>query len=83
MGYKQKKFSLDLEKKQIRPIEETIDLKLRDRGLLSSFRFFCKFSEEEIGNSGSCNNENHPHKLLYSVRAESAIIIYGVQICFF
>lgn len=64
-------------KKQIRPIEEMIDLRLRARGLYPPLDFFCKFKEDGNDSSGSCKDKNHPHKLLYSARAESAINIWG------
>lgn len=73
---KKTKFPWDW-KKQIRPIEEMIDKRLRARGLYPPLDFFCKYEKGEVGTSGSCPDENHPHKLLYSARAEKAINIWG------
>lgn len=67
-------------KKDIRPIEEMIDLRLRARGLYPPLDYFCKYQEDdkEINNTvGLCEDENHPHKLLYSARAESSINVWG------
>jgi len=62
--------------KHIRPVEEMIDLRLRARGLYPPLKQFCPYSEknEEIS---KCDDSNHPHKLLASARAESAINIWG------
>ena len=64
-------------KKDIRPIEEMIDMRLRARGLYPPLDFFCKSSENEKDIDGKCDDNNHPHKLLYSSRAESSINIWG------
>jgi PD-(D/E)XK nuclease superfamily protein len=64
-------------KNHIRPIEEMIDLRLRARGLYPPLDFFCRYQKGDDGNMGSCLDNNHPHKLLYSARAESAINIWG------
>jgi len=64
-------------KKDIRPIEEMIDLRLRARGLYPPLDFFCKFDKKVTNISGKCPNNDHPHKLLYSSRAESAINVWG------
>ena len=70
-------------KKDIRPIEEMIDLRLRARGLYPPTDLFCPFrkdssSEEyEYIEIGKCGDNNHPHKLLASARAESAINVWG------
>jgi hypothetical protein len=63
-------------KKQIRPIEENIDRRLRARGLSSRQKIFCPFNDEaEI--KGLCEDIQHPHKLLASQRAEAAINTWG------
>lgn len=68
-------------KEDIRPVEEMIDLRLRARGLYPPLDFFCKYHKDDdnkINNAlGSCEDENHPHKLLYSARAESSINVWG------
>jgi hypothetical protein len=63
-------------KKQIRPIEENIDRRLRARGLNSPPRLYCPF-HEETKNKGLCDDTDHPHKLLASKRAETAINTWG------
>jgi len=69
--------------KDIRPIEEMIDLRLRARGLYPPVDLFCPFRKDsssedyEYGNIAKCDDNNHPHKLLASARAESAINIWG------
>lgn len=64
-------------KNQIRPIEEMIDKRLRARGLYPPLDFFCKFESEKNSVLGTCPDKNHPHKLLYSARAEKAINVWG------
>jgi len=70
-------------KKNIRPIEEMIDLRLRSRGLYPPSNLFCPFrkdilsGEYEYAEIGQCEDNNHPHKLLASARAEAAINIWG------
>lgn len=79
-------------KEDIRPIEEMIDLRLRARGLYPPLAYFCKYQKEDYINKndnknnkdddisssiGLCKDENHPHKLLYSARAESSINVWG------
>ena len=64
-------------KKDIRPIEEMIDLRLRSRGLYPPPMFFCRYGENENDSLGLCEDQNHPHKLLYSARAESSINVWG------
>ena len=61
---------------QIRQIELEIDKRMRSRGLQPPANIFCPFhgpSEEQ----GLCPDNNHPHKLVASVRAESAINTWG------
>lgn len=64
-------------KNQIRPIEEMIDKRLRARGLYPPLDFFCKFESKKNSVLGTCPDKNHPHKLLYSARAEKAINVWG------
>ncbi|MCL2116128.1 MAG: PD-(D/E)XK nuclease family protein [Methanobrevibacter sp.] len=61
--------------KHIRPIEKMIDLRLRARGLYPPLDYFCPYSinEEKL----KYDDSNHPHKLLASARAESAINTWG------
>jgi len=64
-------------KEQIRPIEEMIDKRLRARGLYPPLDFFCKFKKPGKDVLSLCPDEFHPHKLLYSARAEKAINVWG------
>ncbi len=63
-------------KKDIRPLEEIIDERLQVRGLYPPEDYFCPYKKGDKVNS-YCKDNNHPHKLLYSIRAESAINIIG------
>lgn len=63
-------------KKDIRPIEEMIDKRLQARGLYPPIDYYCSHNEVSE-NSYACADGNHPHKLLYSARAEAAINIWG------
>lgn len=60
----------------IRSIELQIDRRLRARGLNPPPRLFCPYG---LGytNQGVCRDINHPHKLIASRRAESAINTWG------
>lgn len=60
---------------KVRPIEMTIHRRLATRGLLPSPGLFCPYSAGETG--GACPDDNHPHKLLASSRAEQAINVWG------
>ena len=63
-------------KKDIRPIEEMIDKRLQARGLYPPVDFYCHHNKPD-DNNYSCPDNQHPHKLLYSSRAEAAINIWG------
>lgn len=61
---------------QIRQIELEIDKRMRSRGLQPPANLFCPFhgpGEEQ----GLCPDNNHPHKLVASIRAEAAINTWG------
>lgn len=64
-------------KSQVRKIELTIHRRLESRGLQPPYTIFCPFEENEIEDQGLCHDNNHPHKLLASVRAEYSINTWG------
>ncbi len=70
-----KKFPWDWET-QIRIIELEIDKRMRSRRLKPPANIFCPFIEES-DNQGLCPDNNHPHKLVASIRAEAAINTWG------
>ncbi len=59
-------------KKDIRPLEELIDKRLQVRGLYPPEKYYCHFTHPN-NNQAQCSTNQHPHKLLYSFRAETAI----------
>ncbi len=61
---------------EIRPIEEMIDKRLQSRGLYPPDEFYC-YHNEPTEKAYSCPDNQHPHKLLYSARAEAAINVWG------
>jgi CRISPR/Cas system-associated exonuclease Cas4 (RecB family) len=61
---------------QIRIIELEIDKRLRSRGLQSPANIFCPFSGES-DKQGLCPDDDHPHKLAASIRAQAAINTWG------
>lgn len=61
---------------EIRPIEEMIDKRLQSRGLYPPDKFYC-YHNEPTEKPYSCPDNQHPHKLLYSARAEAAINVWG------
>jgi CRISPR/Cas system-associated exonuclease Cas4 (RecB family) len=63
-------------KKDIRPLEEMIDKRLQVRGLYPPENFYCHFNHPN-NNTAQCPTTQHPHKLLYSYRAERAINTLG------
>lgn len=63
-------------KRDIRPLEEIIDERLQVRGLYPPEDYFCPYKKGD-NVSSFCKDNNHPHKLLYSIRAESAINVLG------
>ncbi len=63
-------------RKDIRPIEEMIDKRLQSRGLYPPVKYYCYHNEPDE-KSYSCPDNQHPHKLLYSARAEAAINVWG------
>ena len=60
----------------IRPIELSIDRRLKARGLSPPPHNFCPYNEAYTRN-GLCGDSNHPHKLLASERACEAINTWG------
>ena len=61
---------------EIRPIEEMIDKRLQSRGLYPPTNFYC-YNSHPTEKAYSCPDNLHPHKLLYSARAEAAINTWG------
>lgn len=61
---------------EIRPIEEMIDKRLQSRGLYPPDKFYC-YHNEPTEKAYSCPDNQHPHQLLYSARAEAAINVWG------
>ncbi len=61
---------------EIRNIELQIDRRLRARGLNPPPRLFCPYNAGDT-NQGVCPDINHPHQLIASRRAESAINTWG------
>lgn len=60
----------------IREIEMEIYRRLQATGLSAPFNLFCPYDSETIS-PRLCKDENHPHKLIASRRAELAINIWG------
>ncbi|MBC7345659.1 MAG: PD-(D/E)XK nuclease family protein, partial [Clostridia bacterium] len=60
---------------KVRKIEMTIHRRLAARGLLPSPGLFCPYGPGEA--RGACVDDNHPHKLLASRRADEAINLWG------
>ena len=60
----------------IRDIEMEINRRLRSRGLYSPPRLFCPF-DSTMTSRGLCPDVNHPHKMIASKRAETAINTWG------
>jgi hypothetical protein len=61
---------------KIRPLEITINRRLNARGLSTPRNLLCPYDEQENRVMG-CRNNNHPHKLIGSQRAEVAINMWG------
>lgn len=61
---------------EIRDIELTIERRLRAKGLYAPSNNFCRYPPEEKSR-GLCPDDNHPHKLISSQRAEAAINVWG------
>lgn len=57
-------------------IEMEIDRRMRSRGMYPTPNLFCPY-EPSDGEQGLCPDTNHPHKLIASRRAESAINTWG------
>lgn len=62
--------------KQIREIELEISQRMSSRGLNPPPNLFCIFPHEDEY-TGLCPDQNHPHKLVASIRAEKAINTWG------
>ena len=63
-------------KTQIREIELEIHNRMQSRGLQPPANLFCPF-EGESEHPGLCPNNQHPHKLVASIRAEASINTWG------
>lgn len=63
-------------KRDIRPLEEMIDKRLQVRGLYPPEDYYCHYNKPN-NNQAQCPSTQHPHKLLYSNRAETAINVLG------
>jgi len=61
---------------EIREIELRINQRLRARGLSPPPRLFCPY-DSSFNRQGWCADNNHPHKLIASERAEAAINTWG------
>lgn len=61
---------------QIRKVELEIHKRMESRGLQPPANLFCPF-EDENEQQGLCPDNNHPHKLVASIRAEKAINTWG------
>lgn len=61
---------------QIHNIELDINKRLNARGLIPPPGLFCPYTADS-GRKGSCPDENHPHRLLASLRSEAAINTWG------
>lgn len=62
--------------KDIRPIEELIDKRLRVKGLYPPSSLFCPYSQPN-NDSRICEDNNHPHKKIASSRCENIINLWG------
>ena len=74
----QPKFPWSWEDK-IRVIEMMIARRLRAKGLYPTPHLYCPYDSSHV-KVGLCQDAKHPHKLIASLRAESAINTWGQQI---
>ena len=63
-------------KTEIREVEMEIHNRLMAQGLSAPLNLFCPYDETKT-TKGLCRDTNHPHKLIASRRAESAINTWG------